>query len=240
MRNETLGALLDSYRSEARISPNPAHHQHVLTSQILLLNKTARALWTKYSWKHLKIKRHYALQDGQRYYDITDDFDVTRIYDIRRRDGGDWVKLRSPINDCDYGVHESDVDERSWPVRAWSLAEGEQIEMWPIPDQNGEASTLEGYFRVTGMAKLQIMEDMSDTCPLDGDLVAKLAAVETLFGSGNKELAGVRVSEARMLLTTLFGNQEGVQAPPSSMLGVRYSRPVDTRMFPTYKTGDAT
>lgn len=205
-RNVALVNILKSFRAEARLSTNPAHNDHAQDQHIDLLRSRYHGLYEKYDWEHLKIRRTYSLQEGLRYYDFTADFDLSRLTRIEVRDGGQWLNLKTPIEAQHYSEYESDLDERAWPVRRWQISEGDQIEIWPIPNQSGVLASRDGYIRVHGIRKLPAFNANSDLCLIDDRLVVLAAAVPTLFAKGEKELGGLAREEFKSLLLTLTGN----------------------------------
>lgn len=186
-RGKTLVKLLDDLRAETRGSLNPAHNSQVRDTQVKLLQRTQEWLWEDYTWPHLVIYRQYAAQAGQRYYDFGADFDLERIEKIAFKTNGAFHTLGVGITDADYLAWDSDIDARSWPVRRWRLFENDQVEIHPIADQNGDPTTFEGYFKVSGVKKLSPLVDDADRADLDDRMIVLYAAAEVLGGRGAKD-----------------------------------------------------
>lgn len=186
-RGKTLVKLLDDLRAETRVSLNVAHNAQARDTQVKLLQRTQEWLWEDYAWPHLHITRQYVAQAGQRYYDFGADFDLERIEKIEVKVDGRWHRLGVGITADDYLAYDSDLDQRSWPVRRWKLHEGDQIEVHPIADQNGVADTLEGYFKVSGIKKLSPLVADADRADLDDRMIVLFAAAEVLGGKGSKD-----------------------------------------------------
>ena len=56
-----------------------------------------------------------------------------------------------------YNQYDSDSDVRSWPIMqydAYGSVAG-QIEVWPVPSNNGSASTKEGVLRLMKTCKMR-------------------------------------------------------------------------------------
>ena len=205
-RNLTLTQLLDKYRTEARLSLNPAHNLQVRDSQVGILQRHQERLWNEHNWPHMRVRKFVPLQAGQRYYDSPSPIPIDRIENISIKYGGEWIPLTADIGDCDMSVWDSDAGDRAWPVERWRISEENQIEVWPIPASDGEADdSREGHIRVTGIRNLQNLVADDDRCDIDGDLIVMFAAAETLAGSGAKD-AQLKLKTAERMQARLIGN----------------------------------
>jgi hypothetical protein len=204
-RGLTLVKLLDNLRTELKASLNPAHNNQVRDKQIAFLQSTQEWLWDDFTWPHLRVQRNYQLQAGQYLYDVGADFDIDRIEKIEVKDGGVWRRLVPGIDSSHYAAHDTELDQRSWPIRRWRIAENEDIEVWPKPDTNGTAADLEGYFKVTGIRRLRPLVEDGDRCDLDGQLIylyaAAKASPETQEGKFALNLANKRLARLKANLT---------------------------------------
>lgn len=206
-RYKTLGELLVELRAKTRRSLNPAHNSQARDAQVELLQATQEWLWEDFNWPHLRVTRDVALQDGQRYYDVPSDLDIDRIETVEIKDGSIWRKLDPIIESMHYNIYDSDLDQRAWPVRRWTISEGalgdvEQIELWPIPDRDQDATTLDATLRVTGFRRLNPLIQESDRADLDSRLIVGYAAAEMLAAAGTKDapaqLAKVQQLDAKL------------------------------------------
>lgn len=231
-RNVTLVKLLDSLRTELHASLNPAHNNQVRDKQVGFLQSTQEWLWEDFTWPHLRVFKNYPLQAGQHLYDISADFDIDRIEKIEVKDGGIWRPVLPGIDAGHYAAHDTELDQRSWPVRRWRIAENEQIEVWPKPDQNGTAGDLEGYLKVTGIRKLRPLVADDDRCDLDAQLIYLYAAAksepESKQGKFALNLANKRLAKLKGNLTPrrqfqMFGI--GRCEPPRRMYVGQYRPP---------------
>jgi hypothetical protein len=177
-RGVTLVKLLDNLRAELHASLNPAHNNQVRDKQIKFLQSTQEWLWADFTWPHLRVFRNYKLQAGEYLYDISSDFDIDRIEKIEVKFGGRWCRLEPGIDAIHYRLHDTELGQRSTPVRRWRIAENEQIEVWPIPDTNGDPTLLEGYLKVTGIRRLRPLVADADRCDLDDQLIYLYAAAK--------------------------------------------------------------
>jgi hypothetical protein len=200
-----------------RVSSNPAHNNQARDAQVNILQRTQEWLWEDFAWPHLNIERQYAVQAGQRYYDFGTDFDLERIESLHVRYSGGFVPLGVGIENEHYYIHDSDLDQRAWPVRRWRVYENDQIEIWPIGDQNADPTTRDGFIKVKGIAKLSPLVKDTDRADLDDRLITLYAAAELLGGRGAKDaqtklnLATTRYAKLRGRLTkstkfTLFNS----------------------------------
>ena len=210
MRGKTLESILNSTRAEARLSLMPANNAQVRDSHIILIQREQERLWEDYAWPHLRVHHLMPLQAGQRFYETPTTVDyvvqMDRIELIEIRDGGEWRKLRTQITDDDRSAHDPDLDERSWPARAWQATADDDIEIWPIPDQNGDAATLDGYLRITGIRDLRPFTTDADRADLDDRLISLYVAGGILAASGAKD-AQLKLEAANKLYTKLKGKQ---------------------------------
>jgi hypothetical protein len=209
MRNQTLQKLLTDLRAETLRSPNSAHNTQSRDADVTLLQRTQNWLWEDYAWPHLRIERDLPVQAGQRYYTVPEDMVVDRIQCIEFKDGDIWQEVKVGVERAELNTYDSDLDERSWPVLRWKIAEDnlgatEQIELWPIPDRNADPATLDGYIRVTGIRNLRPLVADNDTADLDDRLIVLYAAAESLSES-KPQRANLKLSQAKKLDMSLRG-----------------------------------
>lgn len=204
-RGSTLVKLLDDLRAELHLSLNPALNNQVRDKQVKFLQSTQEWLWEDFTWPHLRAFRNYALQAGQYLYDISNDFDIDRIEKIEVKVSGRWLPLDPGIDARHYALHDTELGQRASPIRRWRIAENEQIEVWPIPDTNGDPVLLEGYIKVTGIRRLRPLIADSDRCDLDSQLIYLYAAAKsapaTQEGKFALSLANKRLSKIKGNLT---------------------------------------
>lgn len=203
-RGTSLVKLLDMLRSEARLSLNPAHNKQTRDQHVMLLQRQQQWLYDNNDWPHLAIERPTNLAAGQRYYAPPADIQIDRISHIEIRWGGDWLPMGTGIGRCEYSAFDSDIDERSWPVQKWAVYENDQIEVWPIPSDDADATTLEGQLKVYGTRKLRPLVADTDTADLDDWLIVLSAAAEILAASGAKD-AQAKLQRAESRRKELLG-----------------------------------
>jgi hypothetical protein len=206
-RNSTLTRCLDKLRAELGDSLNPAHQNNVRDQHVLILQRVQERLWEEFAWPHMRIRRFIPLQDGARYYDPPSTMSIDRIENISVKDGGNWCPLEPGITEAHFSTWDSDADERSWPVRNWRVGEGEQIEVWPIPSQNGstDPANRDGQLRVTGIKALAAFAAADDRADLDDTLITLYAAAELLKRKGSDD-ADLKLDQANKRYATLTGN----------------------------------
>lgn len=210
-RNSTLLSLLQDYRAEIRASGNAAHNSATRDNDIRLLQRVQETLWDEHDWPHLRVRRTLDLQAGQRYYDTPEDLPIDRVELVEVRYGEEWVSLCPGIGLDHYAAFDSDLDERSWPVERWQVYEDDQIEIWPIPADNADATTLEGTLRLTGIRALNPLVADDDRADLDNRLIYLNAAAETLAASGAKD-APLKLRAAEKRKAKLLGNQSKIKS----------------------------
>lgn len=231
-RGVTLIRMLTELRAEARISQQPAHNLNARDPQVVLLQRKQEWLWEDFDWPHLKVDRYIDLEDGQRYYSPPDDLDVSRILEVSVRTDNVYEKLISGIGECEYAAYDSDLDVRSWPARRWLMREDEsltpQIEIWPIPDQNFDAASLQARLKLTGIRKLRPLVEEDDVCDLDHRLIVLHAAAE-LLAADNAPDAQLKLDMATKLYAKLKSGL--IKRRTYAMFDVRRD---ENRRFPRY------
>jgi len=205
MRDVTLAKLLDKYRVEIKASGNAAHNAGARDQQVALLQTTQEWLWEDFTWPHLRIERVYRLQAGQRLYDVKTDMLIDRIERIETKIDGRWKPLTAGIAAQHYAAHDSSLDQRASPARRWRIYEGEQIEIWPVPDANGDPATQNAYIKVIGIRPLRPLVAAGDRCDIDDQLIYLYAAAkylgETTEGKVKLNMANRRLARLKGELT---------------------------------------
>lgn len=196
-RNRTLEKLLTDTRAEARLSLDPAHNVQSRDSHINLIQREQERLWEDFAWPHLRVHRFIPVQAGQRYYDtdsaVMEDgttpaqqIPIDRVEMIEIKSDGQWLPMETNIRAEHYAAHDSALDERAWPPRRWKISEGEDIEIWPIPDTDAGADQY-GLLRITGIRALRPLVEAADRADLDDRLLTLYCAGAILAASGAKD-----------------------------------------------------
>lgn len=165
------------------MSLQASHNVQVRDTQIKHLQETQEWLWENYSWPHMRAERFLTTQIGQRFYDpagckkidqstgllvTAGDVKIDRIDYLMLRDGDIWRAPLSPgITADEYNQWDSDAGDRSWPIERWQIAENDNIEVWPVPDQDGDETTLANMLKFVGTRNLSDFAEDDDTCDLD-------------------------------------------------------------------------
>lgn len=215
-RGQTLESILNKMRAHARLSLSPSMNIQVTDSHKELLRDEQQRLWEDFAWPHLRVHKLIPLAAGQYEYDLpADDYSaeddtytltMDRVEHVSVFEGGEWCRLHADITEDHYSVHNTLLDERSWPVRAWQATDEDQIEVWPVPDTNADATTYEGYLRVTGIRSLRPFVAEDDRADLDDRLISLYVAGGLLGASGAKD-ATLKLEAANKLYTKLKGKQ---------------------------------
>lgn len=205
-RGTTLVKLLDLYRAECRISLNAALNTQDRDRQVAHIQRTQEWLWDDFDWPLLRVARTFDLQAGQRYYSFPEDVHIDRINKMEVFFDASYCELKAGIDAQHYTAYNSDLGERQWPPQRWQISEGEQIEIWPIPDGNAVPSTLEGTVKVTGIKNLSPLVKNDDRADLDDRLIVLFCAAEYLAGTGAKD-ASLKLDQANKRYAKLKGAQ---------------------------------
>lgn len=213
-RGTTLVKLLDDLRAECRISLNPAHNRQHRDAQIKSLQRKQEWFWNDFAWPHLRVDRYLDLANGQRYYDLdtvknaqgalTGDLDITRITQIESRWSSVYEPLRWGIDADAYAAYDSDLDVRAWPIQRVNITEDEQLEVWPIPDQDYDPVSLDGRLKITGIRQLRPLVKDDDRADIDDQLLVLHCAAEYLAATGAKD-AQLKLDQANALYLKLRG-----------------------------------
>ena len=169
-RGTTLEILVNDLRSEVGHSLNSNLGQSMRDVLINTIQRVQSRLWSDYSWPFLQVRRDINLADGQRYYDLPTDMVFERIESVEFKYGDIWEPMSYGIGRDQYNQYDSDRDIRSWPIYRYDNYENNQIEVWPIPNQNVDATTGSGLLRLHGIRNLSSLSENSDTADLDDQL----------------------------------------------------------------------
>lgn len=163
-----------------------------------------------------------------------EDIPVDRIERIDIFTDGGWQEVKPGIGTAQYTTWNSDLDERNWPPRRWKIHEDGTVEIWPIPDQNGDAATLEGVLQFTGIRKLNPLVADDDRADLDDRVLVGFVAADILAATGAKD-AQLKLDKAQARLLRLTSNLKprrqyrmfGIGAPkmPRKMFVTQYRPP---------------
>lgn len=179
-RNVTLGVLIDDVRAESGHSLQSNLGTAMRDVLIKILQRQQKRLWEDFDWPFMQIRRDVLTQNGQRFYNIPSDLTFESIERVEFKYGDRWIKLQYGIEQPDFDRFDSDRDVRSWPIYKWMEAEGGQIELWPIPSQNANATTKSGAVRITGKKNLRPLVAQSDYADLDDTLLVLYSAAEVM------------------------------------------------------------
>lgn len=229
-RNTTLVRVLDLLRVEAELSLNPAHNSQVRDSQVVILQREQDRLWREFSWPHLRVERLIPCENGQRFYAPPTDMQVDRIETIEFKSDGEWLPVGPGVGPGEYAAHDSALDERSWPVARWRIWEGEQIEVWPIPDQDADPADQNGYLKITGIRNLRPLVADTDRADLDDHLLA-------LFGAAAIVKDAKKANAKLTAANALYGRLRAGLSPTRrfSMFGVTAAEPQRRPVISRYR-----
>lgn len=194
-RGTTLEILVNDLRSEVGHSLNSNLGQSMRDVLINTIQRVQSRLWSDYSWPFLQVRRDINLANGQRYYDLPSDMVFERIEGVEFKYGDIWEPMSYGIGRDQYNQYDSDRDIRSWPIYRYDNYENNQIEVWPIPNQNVDTATGSGLLRLHGIRNLNRLSENSDTADLDDQLVILYAAANFLQRQRQAD-AGAKLQEA--------------------------------------------
>jgi hypothetical protein len=179
-RNVTLGELIDDVRAEAGHSLQANLGTAMRDVLIKVIQRQQRRLWEDHDWTFLRVDRDVPVQAGQRYYNFPADMTLERVERVEFKWDDRWHKLDYGIGATQYDQYDSDRDVRSWPIYRWKEAEDNQVELWPVPSQNGALNPPNGLVRFKGIRTLRPLVQESDRADLDDTLLVLYSAAEIL------------------------------------------------------------
>jgi hypothetical protein len=179
-RNVSLGVLIDDLRAEAGHSLQANLGVQMRDVLVKVLQRQQRRLWEDYDWTFLRVERDIAVAAGQRYYNFPTDLNLERLERVEFKYGDRWIPVDYGIGRHQYDTHDSDRDVRAFPVERWKEHDNDQIEIWPIPSQNGSTVTVSNILRFTGIRKLRPLVAESDVADLDDTMLVLFSAAEIL------------------------------------------------------------
>lgn len=194
-RNVTLGELIDDVRAEAGHSLQANLGTAMREVLVKIIQRQQRRLWEDYDWTFLRVDRDVAVQNGQRYYDFPVDLSLERLEKVEFKYGDRWIPVSYGIGREHYDMHDSDRDIRAFPVERWKEHENNQIELWPIPSQNGSVAQSANIIRFHGIRKLRPLVAESDRADLDDTLLVLFSAAEILAREKSAD-AGLKLQMA--------------------------------------------
>lgn len=188
-----------------------------------MLRRVQEQLYDEYDWPHLRVQKTISLAAGQRYYDLPTGLNFDRIEDVRLEYNDVYQGIDRGIELEDYSIFNSNATtpERSSPSLKWDIrytGSTEQIEVWPIPNDN--IQTL--YF--LGTQSLSDLIQESDRADLDDRLIVLYAAAEILARQESKD-AQAKLEQANKRLATLRKNS--IKKAPMIQMGLGRVRGTD-------------
>lgn len=227
-----LAALLVMLRAEARLTQSVAAGLNADLSHRVLLARHQDDLWLARDWKHLQITRDLATQSGERLYAWPSDLSFERAVTARVKWSSQWIDLAPEITERNYNEMDPDLNVMSDPPRSWDLAEGNVLELWPMPAASGTV------VRLIGTKALPALVADADTAVLDDRLIVLFAAAELLALQKAPDAAAKLAAAQRRLLALaglaskkksfsyLGGQQRGFGGRMTSRLDVTRGRGV--------------
>lgn len=202
-RGTQFGQLVTMFREQAGHATSRSLGQNQIPGIEASLRRIYRRLHADFNWPHLMIWREKTLSAGQQYYAYPADLDYDRLTTVKIKEAGgsDWYPLYHGIDTVLYNQVDSPAGEREDFPRAWQEFEGNQFEVWPIPESNGHT------VRFYGKAAPKALTNQSDTVDLDDDLIVMYAVGEQLAREKSAD-AELFLKQARQHYMRLRANSQ--------------------------------
>lgn len=205
-RGTQLEELIYMLRAEVGQSTLVAAGIDNLPALKQILNRNQDMLADDYDWPFLEFQPFKNLAAGQRYYDLPTGLKVEGIENVVLWYNDKPQEIIKGIGADEYSQYSSDDDERASPVMRWDIKNptgninGEQVEVWPLPDDNTQQLQFFGKRSVSRM-----VED-SDRCTLDDILIVLTSAAEILARQESADAAAKKAmaDERRMQLRARY------------------------------------
>lgn len=194
-----LAGLLGMLRAEARLTQNVGAGLNADITHRVLLARHQDDLWMLEGWKHLEVSRDITTDAGVRLYTWPVDLAFDRAVSVKAKWSSLWIDLSGGIDERHYNEVDPEQDSRQDPVRAWDLAEGNVLELWPLPASTGTM------VRLTGTKALPPLVADSDVAIMDDRLIVLYAAAELLALQKAPD-APAKLAAANRRLLALRGN----------------------------------
>ena len=194
MRNQTLGQIKASLRSELRQSSNPAVAQsgdHILVAAI---EAAVSMIHATHSWPHMRAREDVALEAGSYLYDWPAGMDYENVEKVSYKFNTIWLPVLLFTDDDEtYNIFDTEAGVRSDPVLRYRIVNGDtQLEVWPIPASPG-------ILRIKGLLRPPELSSDTVRVPFDDILVAKIAAAQCARSKDERE--------AKMAEATAYGKR---------------------------------
>lgn len=154
---------------------------------IQILRRKQIMLYDDYDWPFLRITPFINLKKGERFYDMPDDFGALNMERIEHMEvwySGRPSKIERGIGPADYAQYNSFNGETGGgPIIKWDIkytdptgtdVAKEQVEVWPIPDDDGQK------LQLTGIKNLRPLVALSDQAELDDVMIVLHCAAQIL------------------------------------------------------------
>lgn len=209
MRLMQLSAMLTELRSEARISADILHGNHLQPRYVALLARVQEEVYDAYNWPGLVTSGTVTLAPRQRYAAYPEQLSFGGIRKVfQKNTTGDWFELTYGIDIQDLNKTDSDSGKTQENPLKWAnylSPQAEEInenmfEVWPVPDR-------ETVLRFGGKRKLlPLFDTAKDRSTVDGIVVVLHAAAE-LLAANKAEDAGLKLQKAQARFDQLKVNQ---------------------------------
>lgn len=210
----TRAVLRSEVQIEAGLSTATGHDTQHAARINQLLNRLQRKLAMEHTWRPLTGEQEVTVPADAAEGSLPTNFVFTKINDV-------WCKLGSKWLPVEYGIdrqHRSTYgpDARSSPIMRWEIKYpgDEKFFVWPV-------SSVDEVLRFTGERTVTEMDDDSDECELDADVLVLLAAGE-LLSKRDPDQAALKLQEANSMIEAIDRRIVGrKRVTPVNMTGKR-------------------
>ena len=211
----TLAQIRKEVQIEAGLSTAPGHSAQQTERINHRINRIERHLQMLPGWPTRKVEVEVEIDKDERYGSLPEGMSFTDVEEVWCDLGVTWLPVAHGIGMAQRSLFGPDT--RSSPITHWEIQSDDPTtyEVWPIPSQDH-------VLRFTGVISAGNMAKDTDTCVLDADVIALMAAAEMVENDKPEEAASLRAKADNRLKLLL--NRQNAYKSPDPVMSRRYNQ----------------
>lgn len=205
MRNGiTLATLREEVQIESGLSTDPGHSAFSEQRLNQMINRTERRLSQTYDWPNMEFEEEVTVAADTQFVNLPTNLNFTMIDTAHVAYGSEWVPIQHGIGARERSIYNS--SQRATPISRWEIrAPGNvDFEVWPI-------GSVEQTIRFSGTKSFGGMQNDTDTCVLDADVIVMNVAA-AILGRDQKDDAQLMLQQADELADAIIKRQGSVKS----------------------------